>query len=294
IEGMPQPLDYVVELKELDADVQRRVLRDNVRELNTLRRHLSRIAGGRLALACAPAQLTTLVISDVTGDVLHDIGSGPTCGDPSSVDDVRAMLARFDVPVSPALDAFLQTDAAETPVVVPGEIHLVATPQQALEAAADVARAQGYAVLNLGAFIEADAVETAKIMAGVARQIRAYGLPIRAPAVVLSGGECTVTVTGTGCGGRNAQFAMGLAAAIDGMDGVTALAVDTDGVDGAADIAGAWVDGSTATRAAAAGYPLADAIAANDGHGLFERLGEQVITGPTLTNVNDFRAILVN
>ncbi|QGG79472.1 DUF4147 domain-containing protein [Litorivicinus lipolyticus] len=283
-----------VELAEIQA-ITKQLLNggSTIGQLNTVRRHLSQIGGGRLAAACAGAGLTTLVISDVTGDVLHDIGSGPTSADPTSVGDVLALFKQFEVTPSDAVLAHLRGPNGETPNAVPGHVELVATPQQALVAAADVAEAAGINVLNLGAFIEADALETAKVMAAIALQVQQYQQPIRTPAVILSGGESTVTVRGEGIGGRNVEFAMGMVQALHGSRDIVGLAIDTDGVDGAAEVAGAWFDSGSMDAANAQGHALAEYQARNDGHRFFAATGEQIVTGPTLTNVNDFRAILV-
>ena len=264
----------------------------NIGELNTVRRHLSQIAGGRLAQASGTNNIQTLVISDVTGDVLHDIGSGPTCADPTTVEDVWQVFQRFGFAPNARLRDFLASPEAITCKQVPGTVTLVATPQQALQAAEQVATQQGFQVLNLGAFIEADAIETAKVLAGIAHQIHTYQSPVARPAVLLSGGETTVNVRGQGRGGRNVEFAMGLAQAMAGQNWVAA-AIDTDGVDGAEEIAGAWIDGQTLERARLQGVDYSEARRQNDGHGFFEALGDQIVTGPTLTNVNDFRVILI-
>ena len=283
-----------VDLAEIQA-ITKQLLNggSTIGQLNTVRRHLSQIGGGRLAMACAGGGLTTLVISDVTGDVLHDIGSGPTSADPTSVGDVLALFKQFDVTPSDAILEHLRGPNGETPNQVPGQVELIATPQQALVAAAGVAEAAGINVLNLGAFIEADALESAKVMGAIALQIQHYQQPIRTPAVILSGGESTVTVRGDGIGGRNVEFAMGMVQVLQGSHDIVGLAIDTDGVDGAAEVAGAWFDSDSFAAANRKGYALADYQARNDGHRFFAATGEQIVTGPTLTNVNDFRAILV-
>ncbi len=263
----------------------------NIAQLNSVRRCVSKIAGGRLGRTSA-APVTTLAISDVTGDVPCDIGSGPTVSNPSSPHDVIELLKEFGVTSSPGLSDFLNSEAAQS-VQIDGDFHLIATPQQSLQAAEHQARSAGLNVLNLGGFIEGDANEAAKVMAGIAQQIAAYDAPIQKPALVLSGGETSVRVTGSGQGGRNVQFLMSFAQAIAGQPGIAALACDTDGVDGALEVAGAVIDSTTLHRAQAMGYPVAQAIANNDGHAWFKQLGDQVVTGPTQTNVNDFRAILI-
>lgn len=263
----------------------------NIAQLNAVRRCVSQIAGGRLA-AASSAPVTTLAISDVTGDVPQDIGSGPTSQSSTGPADVQALMQQFGLEPSAELAEFLASPAAQAPSVS-GAFHLIATPQQSLQAAADLAAERGLNVLNLGGFIEGNADDVARVMAGIARQIQTYEQPVGRPAVILSGGETAVHVRGKGSGGRNVQFLMALAQALSGQEGIEALACDTDGVDGAAEIAGGWIGPDSIARANAGGYPLKQALDTNDGHGWFEHLGDQVITGPTQTNVNDFRAVLV-
>lgn len=267
-------------------------------EMNAVRKHLSAIKGGRLAAAAAPARIVTLTISDVPGDDPSIIASGPTVPDPSTLADARAVLALYQIAVPPAVTARLADPAAETPK--PGdaafrraETHVVAGPQAALEAAAAVARAAGITPLILGNAIEGEAVEVARVMAGIARQCAAYGQPLPTPCVLLSGGETTVTVRGHGRGGRNAEFLLGLAVALGGAPGIHAIACDTDGIDGTEDNAGAVIGPDTLARAKALGIDPKAALRDNDGYSVFQSLGDLVITGPTLTNVNDFRAILI-
>ena len=267
-------------------------------EMNAVRKHLSGIKGGRLAAAAAPARVVTLTISDVPGDDPSVIASGPTVPDPSTLADARAVLAHYRIAVPPAVTARLADPAAETPK--PGdaafrraETHVVAGPQAALEAAAAVARAAGVTPLILGNAIEGEAVEVARVMAGIARQCAGYGQPVPPPCVLLSGGETTVTVRGHGRGGRNAEFLLGLAVALGGAPGIHAIACDTDGIDGTEDNAGAVIGPDTLARAGALGVDPKAALRDNDGYSLFQSLGDLVLTGPTLTNVNDFRAILI-
>ncbi|HRP98602.1 MAG TPA: glycerate kinase [Rhodocyclaceae bacterium] len=269
-----------------------------ISEMNCVRRHLSAIKGGRLAAACHPAHVVSLLISDVPGDDPIDIASGPTVADPTTCADARDILRRYAIEVPAAVAAFLERPAAET--VKPGdarlarcEAHLVATPQMALEAAAEVARAAGIAPVILGDSIEGEAKDVGKVMAGIARQVALHGQPVARPCVLLSGGETTVTVRGNGRGGRNVEFLLSLAIALDGAPGVHALAGDTDGVDGQEEIAGALMTPDTLARAWQRGMRPRDALADNDGHGFFGALGDAVVTGPTLTNVNDFRAVLL-
>ena len=228
----------------------------------------------------------------MTGDVPADIGSGPTVSNPTGVDQVRHLLDEFNISIEANLNNFLDSLEAR-PACCVGDFHLIATPQQSLRAAQEVAEQHGLNVLNLGGFIEGDANEVAKVMAGVAQQIKAYDGPVSKPALLLSGGETSVRVTGGGRGGRNVQFLMALSQVLGSSEGISAIACDTDGIDGAEAIAGAYIDSTTLSRARTLGYSVEQAISNNDGHGWFEVLGDQVITGPTQTNVNDFRAILV-
>lgn len=280
-----------IELDELQTITQQMLNGGaSIAELNAVRRVVSQVAGGRIALRCA-APIQTLAISDVTSDIPADIGSGPTVSNPTSAAQVAQLLQRFGVSPSDALSEFLsQMQPAQ---ISDGDFQLIATPEQSLRAAHQVAEQQGLNVLNLGAFIEGDANEVAKALAGIARQIHFHNSPVTKPALILSGGETSVRVTGNGRGGRNVQFLMSLAEALDGLAEVSAIACDTDGIDGAEIIAGAVIDATTLDRARALGYPVRRAIEANDGHGWFETLGDAVITGPTQTNVNDFRAILI-
>ena len=269
-----------------------------ISEINCVRRHLSAVKGGRLAAACHPARVVNLLISDVPGDDPTDIASGPTVPDPSTCADALAILRRYAIEPAPAVRALLESGAGES--LKPGDPRLpaidtrfIATPQMALEAAAEVARQSGITPVILGDSIEGEAREAARVLAGIARQVRRHGQPGAAPLVLLSGGETTVTVRGQGRGGRNVEFLLALALALDGQPGTWALAGDTDGVDGQEEIAGALVTPDTLARARALGLVPRAALDDNDGHGFFGTLGDAVVTGPTLTNVNDFRAILV-
>ncbi|MBW7902628.1 MAG: glycerate kinase [Rhodocyclaceae bacterium] len=267
-------------------------------EMNCVRRHLSAIKGGRLAAACHPARVVNLLISDVPGDDPVDIASGPTVGDPTTCADALAIVRRYGLDLPPAVLDVLRSGRGES--VKPDdarlacvETHVVAAPQQALEAAARVAEAHGVAAHILGDAIEGEAREVGRVMAGIARQTAERGQPFTPPCVLLSGGETTVTVRGGGCGGRNVEFLLALAVALGGHPRIHALAGDTDGVDGLAEIAGALLAPDTLARARALGLRAVDALADNDGHGFFGALGDALVTGPTRTNVNDFRAILV-
>ena len=269
-----------------------------ISEMNGVRRHLSAVKGGRLAAACHPAAVLTLLISDVPGDNPIDIASGPTVADPTTCADALAIVERYRIELPPAVRALLDSGAGES--VKPGDARLARTetrmitaPQMALEAAAQVARAAGLTPYILGDSLEGEARDLGKALAGLARQVAVHGQPFQAPCVLLSGGESTVTLRGPGRGGRNVEFLLALGVALDGLAGVYALAGDTDGVDGSEDIAGAVLAPDTLARAWAAGINPRASLDANDGHGFFQALGDSVITGPTLTNVNDFRAILI-
>ncbi|HRX71155.1 MAG: glycerate kinase [Gammaproteobacteria bacterium] len=269
-----------------------------ISEINCVRRHLSAIKGGRLAAACHPARVVTLLISDVPGDNPMDIASGPTVADSTACADALAILARYGIDAPPTARTLLKSGVGETvksgdPRLASGETHLIATPQMALEAAATVARRAGLAIHILGDSLEGEARDVGTVMAGIARQVALRGQPFSPPCVLLSGGETTVTVRGQGRGGRNVEFLLALGIALDGQPGIHALAGDTDGVDGQEDIAGAYLAPDTLARAWAQGIKPRERLANNDGHGFFQALGNSVITGPTLTNVNDFRAILV-
>jgi glycerate 2-kinase len=267
-------------------------------EMNCVRKHLSAIKGGRLAAGAYPAQLVSLVISDVPGDDLASVASGPTIADPTTFAEARAIIAKYQIEVPASVTQHLAAAKDETPK--PGNPRLantqsilIASPQKSLEAAAEVARQAGVQPLILGDAIEGEARDVGTVMAGIALQVRRFNQPIRPPCVLISGGETTVTVKGNGAGGRNVEFLMALALKLNGAAGIHALAADTDGIDGARDVAGAFVTPDTLDRARQSGIDPWAALANNDGHGYFESLGDQIITGPTLTNVNDFRAILI-
>ncbi len=274
-----------------------------IHEMNCVRKHLSAIKGGRLAAAAAPARLVAFAISDVPGDELDVIGSGPTVADPTSYADAIAVLSKYKVTPPPAIAARLAQAVDETPkpgdpIFANTETILVATPQMALEAAAAVARAEGVAPVILGDAIEGEARDVARVHAGIASQAARHGQPSATPCVLLSGGETTVTVRGSGRGGRNAEFLVGLAVALeerskDCLKRISAIACDTDGIDGTEDNAGALYLPDTIARAAAQDLSARARLENNDGYGFFDALGNLVISGPTLTNVNDFRAILV-
>ena len=273
-------------------------------EMNCVRKHLSRIKGGRLAAACYPAKVVTLTISDVPGDDPSVIASGPTVPDASTCAEALAILNRYQIPLPDSLRAALEDGALETPKpcdprFAGHEVHLIATPQQSLDAAAQAAVAAGIAAHVLSDEIEGESREIGKMHAALARAVARHGSPFAKPCVILSGGETTVTIrprqpgAAKGRGGRAGEFCMGLAQALQGQGSVWALAADTDGIDGVEDNAGARVAPDTLQRAAALQLRLSDHLDRNDAYGFFEALGDLVVTGPTHTNVNDFRAILI-
>jgi hydroxypyruvate reductase len=268
-------------------------------EMNCVRRHLSAIKGGRLAAACHPARVVSLLISDVPGDDPVDIASGPTCADPSTCADALAVLQRYRIEVPQHVREVLESGRGES--VKPGdprlaghEIRLITAPQTALAAAALVARDARVPAFILGDSIEGEARDVGIVMAGIARQVATRGQPFEPPCILLSGGETTVTVRGSGRGGRNVEFLLSLGVALDGLAGVHAIACDTDGVDGQEEIAGAVLAPDSLERAFAKGIRARASLANNDGHGFFQALGDSVVCGPTLTNVNDFRAIYID
>jgi glycerate 2-kinase len=276
----------------------------NIIEMNCVRKHLSRIKGGWLAAACAPAPVVTLAISDVPGDDVSVIASGPTVPDASTCADALGIIKRYGIAVPAAIETALQSGALETPK--PGDarfvghaVHLIATPQQSLEAAAAAARAAGIEAHILSDEIEGESREVGKVHAALARGVARGQGAFKKPCVILSGGETTVTVrkqapgAPRGRGGRAGEFCMGLAFGLQGMPGIYALAADTDGIDGVEANAGAFVAPDTLARAAAQGMKLDLFLDRNDAVGYFEPLGDLVVTGPTHTNVNDFRALLV-
>ncbi|PXW97596.1 glycerate 2-kinase [Sphaerotilus hippei] len=270
-----------------------------ISEMNCVRRHLSAIKGGRLAAACHPARVVNLLLSDVPGDDAIDIASGPTVADPTTCVDALAILRRHRIDVPAAALALLESGEGET--LKPGdprlpdiETRFIATPRMALEAAARVARQAGYPAHILGDAIEGEARDVARTLAGITLPSARHGQPFRPPCVLLSGGETTVTLRGQGRGGRNVEFLLALGVALGGAAGVHALAGDTDGVDGQEEIAGALLAPDTLARAWALGMNPRERLDDNDAHGFFAALGDSVITGPTLTNVNDFRAIVID
>jgi glycerate 2-kinase len=276
----------------------------NIAEMNCVRKHLSAIKGGRLALACAPASVVTLTISDVPGDDLSTIASGPTVPDASTCAEALSILNRYAIEIPGLMADLLEKGALETPK--PGDpalaethVHLIATPQQSLEAAAQAARAAGMAAYILSDEMEGESREVGKVHAALARAVARHGQPFQRPCIILSGGETTVTIrpqpagAPRGRGGRAGEFCLGLVQALQGQPEVYALAADTDGIDGVEDNAGARVTPSTFSRASLKGMKINDYLDRNDAYGYFSALDDLVTTGPTFTNVNDFRAVLV-
>ncbi|MCB2004344.1 MAG: glycerate kinase [Rhodoferax sp.] len=281
--------------------VNRALLRSGatISEMNRVRRHLSAIKGGRLAAACHPARVLTLLISDVPGDDPVDIASGPTVGDPTTCAHALAIVRRYGIALPAAVMRVLRSGEGESvkpgdPRLARSETRIIATPQMALEAAAARARRAGVTPCILGDAIEGEARDVGKVLAAIALQAARHGQPVAAPCVLLSGGETSVTVRGQGRGGRNVECLLSMAIALDGHPHIHALAADTDGVDGLHEIAGAVVKPDSLERAWALGMSPQDRLDNNDGHGFFEALGDAVVTGPTRTNVNDFRAILID
>jgi len=287
-----------ITLKDKQA-VNKALLRSGatISDMNCVRKHLSAIKGGRLAVAAMPAQLVTLMISDVPGDDPCVIASGPTIADPTTFEDALNILSKYDICEPQVVLEHLRAGIDETPK--PGsacfkrsESHIIATTQDALQAAAAVAKQQGITPHILGD-LQGESRDVALVHGGIARQVARYQQPFSVPCVILSGGETTVTVRGTGRGGRNVEFLLALAVELDGLPGVYAIACDTDGIDGTEDNAGALLRPDSMRKATAIGANAIDALANNDGYGFFKSIEDLVVSGPTLTNVNDFRAILI-
>lgn len=269
-----------------------------IADMNCVRKHLSAIKGGRLALACAPARVVTLLISDVPGDDPGVVASGPTLPDAGTCADALAILARNKIEVPANVRRVLESGDGETPKpddprFARNSVHIIASAQVALEAAANAARAAGITPHILSDEIEGEARDIALMHAAMARAVSLRGQPFSRPCVILSGGETTVTVRGKGRGGRNTEFLLSLAVALNGQAGIHAIACDTDGIDGSEDNAGALLAPDSLRRAGAHGLRPRAMLDNNDGYSFFEALGDLVVCGPTLTNVNDFRAVLI-
>jgi len=281
-------------------EVNRQLLRSgaDIGEMNTLRKHISAIKGGRLAAAAHPARVLSILISDVPGDDPAVIGSGPTVPDPTTFADALAVVAKYNMELPESVRRHLEAGADETPkpgspIFDGNELMFAAKPDKSIEAAAEVARAAGFAVVDLGDLVEGEARDVGREHAELALACKAGAGPASAPCVILSGGETTVTMTGHGRGGRNTEYLLGVAERLDGAADIYAVACDTDGVDGSEDNAGAFIDPTTCARAEAAGMSVAAALAGNDAYTLFDNIGDLLMTGPTFTNVNDFRALVV-
>ncbi len=269
-----------------------------INDMNCLRRHISAVKGGRLAAACHPAKVYTLLISDVPGNDPANIASGPTAGDPTTCADALEIVDRYGIDLPAHVRAALEAGELESvkpddPRLAGNQTRFIAHPQAALEAAARVARAEGYEAHILGNSIEGEARDVATVMAGIARQVMTHNQPFEPHCVLISGGETTVSGSGAGRGGRNAEFLLALAIALDGEPGVYAISGDTDGSEGGEGAAGAMIGPDTLERGRALGLSSRASLKAHDAHRYFEALDDRIITGPTLTNVNDFRAILL-
>ena len=267
----------------------------SIREMNLVRRHLSAVKGGRLAALAQPAQVVSLIISDVPGDNPADVASGPTVADSSTPEDALKVLERYAIPVTAAVRHLLSQPSALSGRQPVGEVRMIATPAMALQAAASAARRHGITPLILGDAIEGESREVATVMAGIAKSVKQHGYPLKGPAVLLSGGETTVTVSEgkAGKGGRNTEFLLGLACALRGESGIWAIAGDSDGIDGTEDAAGAMIFPDTLLRGKTCGLDALGYLNAHDSYRYFHAINDLLITGPTLTNVNDIRAILI-
>jgi hydroxypyruvate reductase len=293
---LPPPGVSLAEVKAVNSALLRSGA--PIHDMNRVRSVISQMAGGRLAVQAWPAPVITLAISDVPGDDPATIASGPTVAPTSSPAMALQVLERYGVTAPASVSAYLASQEAqppsrEHPAFAAGAFRLIASGSSALMAAAKVAEDAGIETLILGDAIEGEAREVGKVLAGIARSIRQGKTTVRRPCLVLSGGETSVTVVAPGRGGRNTEFLLSFALSIEGLDGIAAVACDTDGIDGSEDNAGALADGATVERARAAGIDARERLARNDAYTVFEALGDLVVTGPTLTNVNDFRAFLI-
>ena len=296
---LPLPLEGIT--LEDKQKVSRSLLASgaSISEMNIVRRHLSGIKGGRLAVACHPARVISLLMSDVPGDQPIDIASGPTVADPSTCDDALEIIARYGIDIPAYAQEILKNRKAESikpsdPRIVHGETRMIATPQQSLQTAAGVARSHGYTPYILSDSVEGEAREVGKVLAALALQVSQRNEPFKRPCAILSGGETTVTLRGQGRGGRNVECLLSFAISTQGNPRIHALMGDTDGVDGIEEIAGGICGPHTLTNAFASGLSPRANLDDNDAHSFFQKLGDSVNTGPTLTNVNDFRVILID
>ncbi len=266
-----------------------------IAEMNCVRKHLSKIKGGRLAAAAYPAKVLSLVISDVQGDDLSSVASGPTVADPTTFRDALAIIQKYNINIPSSVMQHLTKAKNETPKRLKNvESKLIASPQRSLLAAAKLARQHGYTPIILGDAIEGEAREVGIALAGIALQAKRFGQPVKPPCAIISGGETTVTVRGKGVGGRNVECLLSLALKLNGTAGIYAIMADTDGIDGGAEVAGAIITPKILEQARALGLDANAALQDNDAHTFFKLLNAQVVTGPTLTNVNDFRCVLVD
>lgn len=267
----------------------------SIREMNLVRRHLSAVKGGRLATLAQPARVVSLIISDVPGDNPADVASGPTVADRTTPGDALKVLERYGIPLSGAVRDVLSQPAQQTKALPHSEVKMVATPAMALRAAADAARRHGITPMILGDALEGESREMATVMAGIAKSVKHHGQPLAGPALLLSGGETTVTVNNgrAGKGGRNTEFLLSLACALQGESGIWAVAGDSDGIDGTEDAAGAMIYPDTLNRGQLEGLDALSYLDAHDSYRYFHAIDDLLITGPTLTNVNDIRAVLV-
>lgn len=292
--SLPAPSIEPVEKRQINAALLRSGAA--IAEINCVRKHLSSVKGGRLAKMCEPALVTTYAISDVPGDDPAVVASGPTIADPTTSAQALAILERYRIPISVKVRQWLCSPEAETPKphqLLPHPFHTIASAANALQAAAKFARRCGVTPLILGDQIQGEAREVAKVMAGIAKSVQDMGEPIRPPCVLLSGGETSVTLSGRGKGGRNSEFLLSLAVALEGRSGIYALAADSDGIDGSEDNAGALLYPDSLTRAATLGLDAAQLLGDNNSYDFFAGLGDLLVTGPTRTNVNDIRAIYI-
>jgi glycerate 2-kinase len=295
---LPAPADGLSLRDEIALNKELLTSGAPISAMNAIRKHVSKIKGGRLAALAHPAQVVSLIVSDIPGDIVSYVASGPTVPDGNTRQDALTLIGQYQMDIPNAVMRHIRSEASAAPlpsdpVFAKNKIHLIASAAVSLQAAADEARQQGVEAVILSDAIEGEAQEVAKVHAAIAREVALKNRPFSKPAVILSGGETTVTLTGKGKGGRNSEFLLSFARAIDGVAGIHALAADTDGIDGSEDNAGAFADEGTAARMRAAGIDPAQSQRNNDAWTAFNAIGDIFHTGPTGTNVNDFRAVLV-